>query len=536
MVSCRPSPSSYALAANSPTPELVFLSFSRDPTAHLPRSPPAFGLGMTQPETQNMSTINPNIANGTCYYAENTVTKGNFIPCGNELIQTWPCCKAGSYCLALGDANACWDAKSGNTYVAGCTDPSFVSPNCLHKPPPFHDQEWVAINQACTNLNANSKVDNITNWTGCVVDNNSTDLVKLPLAACTPYCDATNVLYAGVSSLPAYASLPTLSGSSIFWQNDFVPPTTAAPGYAPGVTTGIVGTGVSSKPRPSSSGPSMGADSSDLSPGAKAGIGVGAAIGGIILIAMLTTLILWCRRHGKRKQQLGLPPPGRPYNQPYSPDDMSNYPPSGGYPSPLAHPYSNTHQYQSIPGQPPIAEIATPSTPAVAYTGYKTELPADERKMRPSQGQEYVEMDNGDINPVPAQYLQPQPSPRGHQEQDQLSPHQHHGIAPPGSPPLSESSTMLHSGHHSYTSPSLQASPASAYGQPAGGRPSMGPGPGVYHSRSTSSQSQSFSSRVAAGGGLSPGVYHGGSVSSIGASPGTGYSETEGGWEAGRHQ
>jgi hypothetical protein len=57
------------------------------------------------------SNINPNIANGTCYYAENTVTKGDFIPCGNDLIQAWPCCHAGSFCLALGDANACWDAK-----------------------------------------------------------------------------------------------------------------------------------------------------------------------------------------------------------------------------------------------------------------------------------------------------------------------------------------------------------------------------------------------------------------------------------------
>ncbi|KAK0728303.1 hypothetical protein B0T26DRAFT_697533 [Lasiosphaeria miniovina] len=389
-----------------------------------------------------MSTINPNIANGTCYYAENTVTKGDFIPCGNELIETWPCCKAGSYCLSLGDANACWDAKSGNTYVAGCTDPSFVSPNCLHKPPPFHEQEWVAINQACKSLNADSDADGVTNWTGCIVDVNSTDLVKLPLAACTPYCASTDVLYAGSSSLPAYASLPTLSGSSIFWQNNFVPPTAPVAGYTPGTTAGIVGTGVS-KPGPGSSDPSTAAGGSELSTAAKAGIGVGAAIGGIILIALLATLVLWCRKHRKRKQPLGLPPPGRPYNQPYPPEDMSSYPPS-----PPAHPYSNTYQYQSIPGQPPVAEFGTPSTPIVVYTGYKTELPAYEREMRPNPGQEYIEMDNGDSNPVPAQYLQPQPSPRD-LGQDQLSPHQ------PGSPRLSEASTMLQSGQHSYSSPSL---------------------------------------------------------------------------------
>jgi len=54
---------------------------------------------------------NPNLSNGTCYYVENTKTKGNFIPCGNAAIQAWPCCMAGSFCLSLGDANACWDAK-----------------------------------------------------------------------------------------------------------------------------------------------------------------------------------------------------------------------------------------------------------------------------------------------------------------------------------------------------------------------------------------------------------------------------------------
>lgn len=58
-----------------------------------------------------MTTINSGISNGTCYYAENTETKGDFVPCGNSAIQTWPCCKLGSFCLSLGDANACWEAK-----------------------------------------------------------------------------------------------------------------------------------------------------------------------------------------------------------------------------------------------------------------------------------------------------------------------------------------------------------------------------------------------------------------------------------------
>ncbi len=56
-----------------------------------------------------MASYNPNISNGTCYYSENTPTKGQFIPCGNEAIQVWPCCQVGSFCLGLGDSNSCWD-------------------------------------------------------------------------------------------------------------------------------------------------------------------------------------------------------------------------------------------------------------------------------------------------------------------------------------------------------------------------------------------------------------------------------------------
>ncbi|KAK0647081.1 hypothetical protein B0T16DRAFT_493928 [Cercophora newfieldiana] len=464
-----------------------------------------------------MSLPNPNISNGTCYYAENTVTKGNFIPCGNDALQAWPCCAAGSFCLALGDANACWDAKSGNTYVAGCTDPSFGSPNCLHKPPLFHDQEWVAINQACKNLNANSATDGVTNWTGCVVDKNSTELVKLPLAVCTPYCSPTDVLYAGISSLPAYASLPTLSGSSIFWQNNFVPPTTPAPGYTPGTPTGVVG----DHPNKGSGG------SSGLSTGAKAGIGVGAAVGGIILLAMLTSLLIWRRK--RKQQQLqnphdpNMPPPaGHPY--------MSTYPPSGGHPSP-PNQYNIQAYHQSFGGPPPIGEFPSPHTPVAAYTGYKTELPADQSfpgamKGHPSPGQEYVEMDNPS-DPVPANYLQPHPQPQQTQGRksgdDGVS--AGGGSITPGSPPLSATSTML----------APTPSPMQMQGG-GGGSPQMGHAQhlqaGVQHSRSTSSPS--YSSRVARQQQEAAGVYHSRSVSSSGVSPG--YASTEGGWEAGSYR
>lgn len=55
---------------------------------------------------------NINVSNGTCYFAENTETKGNFIPCGNAAHGHWPCCHAGDFCLGLNDANACYNTES----------------------------------------------------------------------------------------------------------------------------------------------------------------------------------------------------------------------------------------------------------------------------------------------------------------------------------------------------------------------------------------------------------------------------------------
>lgn len=66
--------------------------------------------------------VNPDISNGTCYSSANSKSTGDFIPCGNVEFGNWPCCLAGNVCLDFGDANACWDHGTGNTYVAGCTD------------------------------------------------------------------------------------------------------------------------------------------------------------------------------------------------------------------------------------------------------------------------------------------------------------------------------------------------------------------------------------------------------------------------------
>lgn len=363
-----------------------------------------------------MAVYNPNISNGTCYYTEDTPTKGDFIPCGNEALQVWPCCHTGSFCLSLGEANACWDKTcmssllsispllspplpfttdtkqkpAGNTYVAGCTDPSFTDPNCLYKRDPFHSQEWVAINQACKNLNAASSPDT-TNWTGCKVPDNSTELVKLSLDACTPYCNKDQILYPGSSSLAAYASLPTIPGSSIFWQNNYVPPTAPAAGYTPGKTRGVVPT-YTGKSSTSSSAASP--EPGGLSPGAKAGIGVGAAIGGILLLLILGWAIVLCRRKRRRQKELeighynsihggghhpgmvGVHSPGGFSQSHYSQQDtMTVSSATAVHPSPPP-PFNSGLYYahNAAPGELPGTTVGGGQSP-----GQKSELPADER-------------------------------------------------------------------------------------------------------------------------------------------------------------
>ncbi|KAM7184172.1 hypothetical protein V8F33_013145 [Rhypophila sp. PSN 637] len=323
-----------------------------------------------------MASYNPNISNGTCYYAENTKTKGDFIPCGNDAIEVWSCCLTGSICLGRGDANACWDPVSKNTYVAGCTDPSFTSPNCRPKPKKFHEQEWVAINQACKNLQDGS---DIINWTGCKVADDSVVLSKLPLAACSPYCASTDIVYVGPSSLQAFASLPTIAGSSIFWQSNFEPQTTPAPGYTPGVTQPVADTSA-----PTATAPASGAISS-MSTGAKAGIGVGVGIGGLLIIAGLIAALVFCMR--KRRQRR---------NQPEYPNDNNFHPAAG---APLYAPVGQTsprpafgtpetyHNHTSSHGSNNL-ELATPyhdrdASQFAPHMGYKSELPADEPHLHP---------------------------------------------------------------------------------------------------------------------------------------------------------
>ena len=77
-----------------------------------------------------------------------------------------------------------------------------------------------------------------------------------------------------------------------------MPPPTPVPGYSPGTLTAVVGTFVptaTSARLPSFS-------SSSLSPGTKAGVGVGAAVGGLLVLFTLAGLFVLCLRRRRDRR------------------------------------------------------------------------------------------------------------------------------------------------------------------------------------------------------------------------------------------
>lgn len=56
-----------------------------------------------------MASLDPNIANGTCYYAFDQAAGSELVPCGNDGIAHVPCCFAGDYCDA---DNTCYNNDS----------------------------------------------------------------------------------------------------------------------------------------------------------------------------------------------------------------------------------------------------------------------------------------------------------------------------------------------------------------------------------------------------------------------------------------
>ncbi|KAI5861218.1 hypothetical protein GGS23DRAFT_577602 [Durotheca rogersii] len=348
----------------SPSPSLShshYRSISQGPT--LPPTPtprtdrplPAFAEGgpasLSNME-RNTAAPDVDISNGTCYFNINNKANGLYIPCGNVAVGVdWACCLIGDLCMS---SNACYHQNFEITYVAGCTDSTFRSPQCPHKGQ-FANQPWVGL-QRCDPLT--------DTWGGCEEDGKGDWPGRGPPAACK--CDGDTQLFVDKPKLDYIASLPTSQGGFISWgdlgrptiaptniastASDSTltgPSTTSAPPFTTTISSVDLNATAGATPAQLSAVPSSDATATQapaLPIAAQAGIGAGAGVGALLIGGVAVMLLL-------RKRKAARADCARAE----TPSDL----PEGTYIEPKLYDGNNG------PGSP-------------AFSGFKSELPADE--------------------------------------------------------------------------------------------------------------------------------------------------------------
>ncbi|KUI52835.1 hypothetical protein VP1G_00081 [Cytospora mali] len=307
--------------------------------------------------------LNPDIANGTCYYAYNQAAGSELVPCGNSGIANVACCFGGDYCDS---SSTCYDNDTGNSYLAGCTDPEYTDSSCPWKSDDFADQEWVGIIR-CDAIN---KTANEWAWAGCSVPTSAyTSLERLGSCDCT----SKATLFRDGQALLRHASVPKTVGGTISWVSGYevtaaesttaaVTTTKTTSGLTSSAITGLsAGTASSTGSVATSASATGGAVSTtgdgSLSAGVKAGIAVGSV--GAALSVLAVAVMLFLHRRRRRGNSSGG---------------------EGGEVPPTASAGPGVGPYQS---QVTVAQTldGAGGMPPPAYSGFKTELPADESVM-----------------------------------------------------------------------------------------------------------------------------------------------------------
>ncbi|POS75414.1 hypothetical protein DHEL01_v206185 [Diaporthe helianthi] len=300
-----------------------------------------------------MSAINPLISNGTCYFAVGTKASSNIIPCGNSANGAQQCCQEGDFCL---EYNVCFNAKYTTTYLAGCTDEEFISPNCPGKS--ASPQQLLNLVQC-----PDSETEDSVVWSTCSMPATRTEIG--PPAACT--CkDADDGILTGPKRFSEIASLPTAVGQTITFQPGHTPKTkgSSTTTVTSTASDGQLTTATQTVTEPPLAAPSTAAADSGLSKGTKAGIGVGVAVAASAIIALLAFLFIRHRRRHSKHQAAG-----KAAYEPAAPGpDMTQSPPpqyAGTMGSPRYYDASSSPRgdFSGSDGYP-------------GYTGFKSELPA----------------------------------------------------------------------------------------------------------------------------------------------------------------
>ena len=286
--------------------------------------------GDTSATEAEMSSPNNLVSNGTCYGSAGNELDKSFIPCGNSAFGHVTCCGAGDVCLSH---NACFGVHgtpgeygSDLTYLAGCTDESYNDDSCPEKY--GIDQPWIALTQ-CD--------DSGGDWAPCRQEGDPTTLQPGALCTCTDAA-STTIAITGSTRLADIARLPQTTGGTIEFFGGNTPTNTVP--TAPAQTSGdnqntatatsrggpSTGSNTSGGSSPSETGSgtlggsnptdpasdgsnnnnndSSGDGGGGLNNGAKIGIGIGAAVGGLILIAALIALWYLRRKHQRQSANI----------------------------------------------------------------------------------------------------------------------------------------------------------------------------------------------------------------------------------------
>ncbi|OAP54509.1 hypothetical protein AYL99_10957 [Fonsecaea erecta] len=303
-----------------------------------------------------MADYNPDISNGTCYYYDGTQADSRYIPCGNVALGHKSCCESLDMCLS---SHACYNGQFGVTYLAGCTDSSYDDPVCPDKGE-FQEQPWAGL--VYCNGTSNE-------WVACE-DEGST--VTTPLPCWCPDTDSRTVAFTDSSVLTNIMSLPATVGGSVTWKDadayssehsltatlvasdvETTASTSSVTNATGPLSPASISSAASSPPPPpstsyqTSSAPAAAStvtpSHSGLSTGQKIGIGLGSVCAAAIVLAFAWLLCASARRSAKREEEQN---EAAPMREPTLP------------------------QVERRPSDP---EMRSP-----AWSGHKSELPADE--------------------------------------------------------------------------------------------------------------------------------------------------------------
>ncbi|AEO67135.1 25532c19-ae96-483e-956b-f0ce22bfc609 [Thermothielavioides terrestris] len=311
-----------------------------------------------------MADPDQSISNGTCFSAVRQLAADNFIPCGNWVFGNYQCCQAGDYCL---DDNACYNPEHGTTYLAGCTDLEYRDASCPDKKS-YKDYPWAGLIYCKPNR-----------WVACEETAKPYTITVGDPCTCPSASETMTVAFSAPSQIAAIGSLPSRSGGTIEWEPGHFPTASlrtsssssslssthpsAASTLASATSSSVLPTTTTASASDNPT-PSLG---HSLSDGAKAGIGAGAAVGGILLFGALSALWVVFRRRRNDKNTPAGPEAGQAAG-PNTHDDKSGGTGPAEMPTPVVPPRP---AYSELPVGPWVVRPELPGEVSPMTPGYR---------------------------------------------------------------------------------------------------------------------------------------------------------------------